>query len=163
MKRIALTALACILAIGCVAGGCFATRSSRLLVTISFTHFTNHFVGMDASDPAHMQPAAVFQIVNHTRTRLRCVLGIDGICTNGLSTSSDGVWYLAAQDVRTLSVVTPVTTNGWQFDAAYSVPRPRPQWHRSARTLLRWLGMNPKSLRGDTISLEFKKSWTNPS
>jgi len=161
MKRRSVILAVTSLALACVAGRFLTAHPRPGPVAISFTGYTNEPAGTEAAAAAQNEPEAIFHLTNRTGSGLQCAFDFQAVCTNGLSSRSGGEYYLAAHEARRLLMVTPVATNGWRFEAVFSVSGPRPLWQQRAGALLSRLGLHPVSLAGDRKYPQFTNVWTS--
>ena len=132
-------------------------------VSVAFHGYTNTLVGTAAAKVLGEDAEAVFLLKNRSTLDLRCRFTLDAFRRGSTrsESSSAGELVLPASGVRTVSVMTPETTNGWRFEMIVSASGSPPMWQRRMTTLLGRVGLQPVFLMKDRIYPIQTNSWSN--
>ncbi len=131
-------------------------------VAILLQGYTNALAGSEAAQYVGDEPEALFMLTNRTGSGLRCKFTVDAFRPERAvaESTSSGEVLIPSGAVRILSVVTPVTTNGWRFHAVISVSGRPPLWKTRIGNLLGRVGLHFRSLDSDTVYPTLTNSWT---
>ena len=131
-------------------------------VPVSFLGFTNEPASGEAVRAAGNECEALFQLTNHTASKMRfhVLLDASGVGSNSVSSLAAAWGNLAAHAAYTLPVLTPGGTNGWRLLLVATISGPRPPWQQGVQALLSRVGAHPLFLASDRTYPQVTNVWT---
>jgi len=131
-------------------------------ITVSFIGFSNALPFLGALEEVRSLQA-VFQVTNHTATRMAYHSEAQASRVEGKRSSMTRASYeLSGNGTGTFMVSTAYGTNGWTFLVVSSSSRPRPVWQQRLREYSKWLGTPPIFVGPARTSPQFTNVWTTP-
>jgi len=131
-------------------------------ISVSFVGFSNALPFLGAPEEVRGL-RAVFQVTNHTATRIAYRSEVDGsqVKSNG-STGGMASYELPANGTGTFMVSTQNGSNGWTFLVVSSGWRPRPSWQHRVGELSKRVGGSPVFVGPERTYPKVTNIWTTP-
>ncbi len=150
MKRIVVALVAAFVTLACLMVYYLATNRLPHPVTISY-------IGYEKRAPGY----AIFELTNHTGSRLSCLVKVSADCTNRhIGSRSSEEPLLEPHNVYYCHIIGG--TNGWRFESTLSISGPRPAWQWRLGEFLSRLGLHVASLSYERKYRTLTNKWTFP-